>query len=108
MKQRRRPVSSAQGRALAWAPPRDGWRATASEEVRWICAWWSAWMGRAFEWLLQLGRPTAATILEMQNLKRRIPEIGEIDQAVQSLQIRAGHSRPHSRTPERRPTPFDS
>jgi hypothetical protein len=107
MTQRRRPVSSAQGRALAWTAPRGGWRAMASEEVRWIGAWWSAWMGRAFEWLLQLGRPTAATILEMHNVKRRIPEIGEIDQAVQSLHNRDGRD-PHSKTPGRRPRPFDS
>jgi hypothetical protein len=107
MTQRRRPVSRAQGRALAWSPPRS-WRATAIEELRWIRAWWSAWMSRGFEWFLQLGRPTAATILEMHNVKRRIPEIGEIDQALQSLHTPGVGGRPHSRTPERRPTPFDS
>jgi hypothetical protein len=106
MNQRRHPPSPAQGRALA-RPLLRGWRATAIGEWRWIRAWSSAWMSQGFEWLLRLGRPNAATILEMNNVKRGIPEIGEIDQAVRSLHEPGGHGRPGSGTPERRSTPFD-
>ena len=106
MTQRHHPASTARNRALARPLPR-GWRASAIGEWRWIRAWWSAWMSQGFEWLLRLGLPSAATILEMNNVKRRIPEIGEIDQAVRSVHNPGGHRRPHSRTPERRSTPFD-
>ncbi len=46
--------------------------------------WWSSRVSQGIGWFLQLGLPTAATILEMQNVKRRVPEIDEIDQAVRS------------------------
>ena len=98
MNQRRHPPSPAHRPALA-RPPLRGWRATAIGELCWIRAWWSAWVSQGFEWLLRLGRPNAATILEMNNVKRGIPEIGEIDQAVRSLHNPGAHGRPHSRTP---------
>jgi hypothetical protein len=106
MTQRHHPASPFHRRALA-RPLLRGWRATAIGELHWIRAWWSGWMSQGLEWLLRLGRPNAATILEMNNLKRGIPEIGEIDQAVRSLHDPGAHGRPHSRTPERRSTPFD-
>jgi hypothetical protein len=63
-------------------------------------------MSQGLEWFLQLGLPTAATILEMQNVKRRIPEIGEIDQALRALRHgrSAGGSEP--RTADQRARPF--
>lgn len=71
-----------------------GWRATAQLELELIRAWFRSGMTRGLEWLLQLGMPTAATVLEMQNVKRRIPEIGEIEQAVRSARLRAQRPRP--------------
>lgn len=107
MTHRRHPTSSAHGRALARPLP-HGWRATAAEELRLIGAWWSSRMSQGFEWFLQLGLPNAATILEMQNVKRRIPEIGEIDQAVRSLHDSHAGAGRNSRGSEQRPIPFDS
>ncbi len=105
MTQRRHPISLAHTRALARSLP-CGWRATAAEELRLIGAWWSSRMSQGFEWFLQLGLPTAATILEMQNVKRRIPEIGEIDQAVRSLHNWRAGAGPSSRASDQRPMPF--
>ena len=106
MTQRRHPVSPIHGRALARPLPR-GWRASAAEELRLIGAWWSSRMSQGFEWFLQLGLPNAATILEMQNVKRRIPEIGEIDQAVRSLHNRRAGAGRSSKASEQRPMPFE-
>lgn len=106
MTQCRHSVSPVRGRALARPLPR-GWRATAAEELRLISAWWSSRMIQGFEWFLQLGLPNAATILEMQNVKRRIPEIGEIDQAVRSLHDSHAGAGRNSRVPEQRPKPFE-
>ena len=106
MTQRRHPASPVPARALARALP-NGWRATAADELRLIGAWWSSRMSRGFEWFLQLGLPTAATILEMQNIKRRIPEIGEIDQAVRSLPDRRAGAGRISSAPEQGPMPFE-
>jgi hypothetical protein len=105
MTQRRRPISPAHGRSPSSSLPHN-WRATAAEEMGLIGAWLSSRMSQGFEWFLQLGLPTAATILEMQNVKRRIPEIGEIDQAVRSLPIRPAGAGASSRASDRRPAPF--
>lgn len=107
MTQRRHPVSPVRGRALARPHP-HGWRATAAEELQLIGAWWSSRMSQGFEWFLQLGLPTAATMLEMQNVKRRIPEIGEIDQAVRSLHNRPARAGPASRGSDPSPMPFEN
>lgn len=106
MTHRRRPASPAHARTLARPQP-HGWRAFAAEELRLIGTWWSSRMSQGFEWFLQLGLPTAATILEMHNVKRRIPEIGEIDQAVRSLHNRGAGAGPNSSTSEKRPMPFE-
>ena len=106
MTQRSRLVSHVHGRALARPLPR-GWRASAAEELRLIGAWWSSRMSQGFEWFLQLGLPNAATVLEMQIVKRRIPEIGEIDQAVRSLHDRRAGAGRNMRGPEQRPMPFE-
>jgi hypothetical protein len=106
MTQRRHLVSPVHSRAPVRPLPR-GWRASAAEELRLIGAWVSSRMSQGFEWFLQLGLPDAATVLEMQNVKRRIPEIGEIDQAVRSVHSpRAGAGRT-MRGSERRPMPFE-
>ena len=105
MTQRSHPVSPDQGRALARPRPR-GWRASAAEELRLIGDWVSWRMSQGFEWFLQLGLPDAATVLEMQNVKRGIPEIGEIDQAVRSVHGRRAGAVRNSRGAERRPGPF--
>ena len=102
----RRPAPPVHAHARAH-PLSRGWRASAAEELRLIGAWWSSRMSQGFEWFLQLGLPTAATILEMHNVKRRIPEIGEIDQAVRSLHNRGAGAGPNSRTSEQRPMPFE-
>jgi hypothetical protein len=102
---RRHPVSPVHGRAQARPLPR-GWGATAAEELRLIGAWWSSRMSQGFEWLRQLGLPTAATILEMQNVERRIPEIGEIDQAVRSLHDRRRGAGVPSGASDQTPMPF--
>ena len=60
-------------------PRARAWREIAAEEVALIGAWYFSWMIQGFERFLRLGVPAAATVLEIQNLKRRIPEIGEID-----------------------------
>lgn len=106
MTQRRHPLSPAHGRAPVRSLP-HGWRATAAEKLRLIGTWWSSRMSQGFEWFLQLGLPTAATIVEMHNVKRRIPEIGEIDQAVRSLHRRDAGARAHSTASEQRPIPFE-
>jgi hypothetical protein len=72
MAQRRHLVSRGSRRAVSRSLHRS-WRATAAEELDLIGAWFTSRMSRGFEWFLQLGLPTAATILEMQNVKRRIP-----------------------------------
>ena len=105
MTQRSHPVSPVHGRALAPRRPR-GWRASVAEEMRLIGDWWSSRMSQGFEWFLQLGLPDAATVLEMQNVKRGIPEIGEIDQAVRSLHGKPAAAGRNSSDPDRRPTPF--
>ena len=69
-------------------------------------AWFSSRMSQGFEWFLQLGMPTAATILEMQNVKRRIPEIGEIDQAVRTLHSSRASAGSSSRASNQGPLPF--
>ena len=64
-------------------------------------------MSQGFGWFLQLGLPDAATVLEMQILKRRIPEIEEIDQAVRPRHDpRAGAGR-KMRGSEQCPMPFE-
>ena len=88
----------------AVARPHDrGWRDAAEEEWDLIRAWFRTRMARGLEWLLQLGVPTAATVLEMQNVKRGIPEIGEIEQAVQSARARARGRFPIAPTCDRSP-----
>ena len=106
MTQRSHPVSPVHGRALARRRPR-GWRASVAEEMRLIGDWWSSRMSQGFEWFLQLGLPDAATVLEMQNVKRGIPEIGEIDQAVRSSHDRCAGAARSSRASERRPMSFE-
>ena len=67
-------------RGFHHAIPRPrAWREIAAEEVALIGTWYFSWMIQGFERFLRLGVPAAATVLEIQNLKRRIPEIGEID-----------------------------
>jgi hypothetical protein len=105
MTQRRKSNSPAHGRALARPRP-QGWRAAVADEIRMIDASLSTRISRGFEWFLELGMPTAAQILEMQNVKRRIPEIGEIDQAVRALLEKRASPSPPSRAVDERPMPF--
>jgi hypothetical protein len=85
---------------FAMARPRhQGWRAAARQELQLIRVWFRSGMSRGLDWLLQIGVPTAATVLEMQNVKRRIPEIAEIDEAVQSASTRARARHPVTRAP---------
>lgn len=84
-------------------PHHHGWRGAAEEELDLIRAWFRSGMSRGLQWLLQLGVPTAKTVLEMQNVKRRIPEIGEIEQAVQAARARARGRRLITRTFDRSP-----
>jgi hypothetical protein len=100
MTQRSYPTSRSLPFAVA-RPHHHGWRGAAGEELDLIRAWFRSGMSRGLEWLLQIGVPTAATVLEMQNVKRRIPEIGEIEQAVQSARARS--SRRITRTSDRSP-----
>jgi len=86
-------------------PFHHGWRGVAGEELGLIRTWFRSGMTRGLEWLLQLGVPTAASVLEMQNVKRRIPEIGEIEQAVRSARARTRGRRRISPTSDR--SPFD-
>ena len=87
-------------------PHHLGWRSAARIEWELIRAWFRSGMSRGLEWLLELGVPTAATVLEMENVKRRNPEIEEIEQAVRSARAHAHNIRPIAPTADR--PPFDN
>lgn len=101
MTQRSHPTPRSFPRAVA--AHHLGWRAAAQLELELVRAWSRSGMTRGLEWLLQLAMPMAATVLEMQNVKRRIPEIGEIEQAVRSVGDRARWPRPMAPTFGRSP-----
>ena len=84
-------------------PHHRGWRGAAHEELALIRAWLRSGLTRGLEWLLQLGMPTAATVLEMQQVARPIAEGGEIKQAVWPLGARARVPPPIASTFDRSP-----
>ena len=92
MTQRRPPASHVYGGSHVSAPAGSP-RAAASQDFRWFGAWVWLRMTQGFEWIMQLGLPTAATILELQNVKRRISETGGFDQLAASNADRKGEAR---------------
>ena len=62
-------------------------RGVLGEELALIDGWFRSRLAALLDKVLRLAVPSAATILEFHNLKRRMTEIGEIDQAVKA----AGH-----------------
>lgn len=80
-------------------------RGVLGEELALIDGWFRSRLAALLDRLLGLAVPTAATILEFHNLKRRMTEIGEIDQAVKA----AGAGTPDSgsvRPGDHRAMPF--
>lgn len=80
MTQHSHPISHSLHHAIPLLRDRS-WRETAAEEADLISTWYSSWLAQGFVWFLQLGVPTAATVLEIRNMKSRIPNVGAIEQS---------------------------
>jgi hypothetical protein len=69
-------------------PFRRSWQAAVGR-IKLVAAWLLLPLTNALNWLFQLGsRPSAATILEIQNAQRSLPKAGDLQRELNAVQPR--------------------